>query len=145
METERQSKGCCGGPRKWKRDGDVRRNCDLEEALVPPARCLRCLHCLDECPQDHPWKAQRNKEPTDSTVPGVSEIKARNDRQRKHYDGKAVHAFEFTPKARIRVVAVRFHSSLPWFRIDRSSTLETSDGVYRFSVRTAARKILIML
>src|SRR5882724_7046968 len=47
-QTETHANRCCRGPRKWKRDGDVRRNGYLEEALVPPARRFRSLRDFDE-------------------------------------------------------------------------------------------------
>ena len=108
-QTETQANRCCCGPRKWKRDGDVRRNGYLEEALVPPARCFRSLRDFDEYPHDHPWKTQRNKEPTGPTVPGIREIEAGNDRQPKHYHRKAVLPYDFAPKAGRRA-AVSGHS-----------------------------------
>src|SRR6266436_3592585 len=89
-QTETHANRCCRGPRKWKRDGDVRRNGYLEEALVPPARRFRSLCDFDEYPHDHPWKTHRSNEPTGPTVPGIREIEARNDRQTKHYHRKAV-------------------------------------------------------
>ena len=78
-QTKSHSNGRCGDPRKRKREGYVRRNGDLKEALVPPAKPVRSFHDFDERPQDHVRKAQRNNEPTNSTVPGICEIKARDD------------------------------------------------------------------
>src|SRR4029077_8197710 len=103
-QTESHANGCRGNPRKWKRNGDVRRNGYPEESLVPPARRFRSLPNFEEYSCDYPWKTKWNKEPTDSTVPRICEIKAGNDRQGKHYYRKAVYRYDFTPKVRRRAI-----------------------------------------
>src|SRR5215472_3142777 len=106
-QTKSHANRCGGGPRKWKRDADIGRNGDLEEVLVPCARRFRSFRNFDEYPHDHPWKTKRKKEPAESTVPGIAEIKAWDDRQSKHYQWKAVYPYDFTPKIRRKHVAGR--------------------------------------
>src|SRR5208282_4144551 len=79
-QSERQSNRGCGGPRERKCEGDVRRHAGFVKAAIPLARRLRSLRDLDEGLDDDNWKAQRYDKPADSTVPGVSEIQARNNR-----------------------------------------------------------------
>src|SRR5260370_3652854 len=103
--------GCNRGPRKWKRNGDVRRNGYLEEALVPPARRFRSFRNFDEYPHDHPRKTQWNKEPAGPAVPGICEIEAGNDRQSKHYHRKAADPYDLAPKAARRAAPSRHSRS----------------------------------